>query len=139
MVAVSVKRRDQGRFPFSPKFRRFRLEIKWNRSIGPNGISGTTFEGQSNQTVLFHLTKLLFPVPLFSILFTRTITKRAVAWVGCVQPECKYRSIRSIRHVEFPEFQTGILLNGKHPRSRLVIGSWVDKLPWRFSGNHRAN
>ena len=36
----------------------------------------------------FHLTKLLSPVPLFCILLTRTITKRAVAWVGSVQPEC---------------------------------------------------
>ena len=73
MATVSVKRRDQGRFPFSPKFRKFRLEIKWNRPFrfGPNGISGTTFQGQS-KNVPFHLTKLLSPVPLFSILLTRT-------------------------------------------------------------------
>ena len=32
------------------------------------------------------LIKLLFPVPLFCILITRTITKRAVAWVESVQP-----------------------------------------------------
>ena len=43
--------RAQGHFPFSPKFRKFRLEIKWNRPFrfDPNGISGTTFEGQTNQ------------------------------------------------------------------------------------------
>ena len=44
--------------------------------------------GRSDRNVPFHLTKLLSPVPLFCILLTRTITKRAVAWVGSVQPEC---------------------------------------------------
>ena len=44
--------------------------------------------GRSDRNVPFHLTKLLSPVPLFCILLARTITKRAVAWVGSVQPEC---------------------------------------------------
>ena len=44
--------------------------------------------GQSDRNVPFHLTKLMCPVPLFCFLLTRTITKRAVAWVGFVQPEC---------------------------------------------------
>ena len=63
MAAVSVKRRDQGRFPFSPKFLKFRLEIKWNRlfRFGPNGISGTTFEGQSNQKCPFPFDKIIVP------------------------------------------------------------------------------
>jgi len=56
--------------------------------------------GRSDRNVPFHLTKLLFPVPLFCILLTRTITKRAVAWVGSVQTESQYRSLR---HVEFPK------------------------------------
>ena len=43
--------------------------------------------GRSDRNVPFHLTKLLSPVPLFCILLTRTI-KRAVDWVGSVQPEC---------------------------------------------------
>ena len=43
-------------------------------------------------------------VPHFCILLTRTITKRAVAWVGSVQPESQYRSIG---HVEFPKIQSG--------------------------------
>ena len=43
--------------------------------------------GRSDRNVPFHLTKLLSPVPLFCILLARTITKRAVAWVGSVQPE----------------------------------------------------
>ena len=34
---------------------------------------------RSDRNVPFHLTKLLFPVPPFCILLTRTITKRAVA------------------------------------------------------------
>ena len=40
--------------------------------------------GRSDRNVSFHLKKLLSPVPLFCILLTRTITKRAVAWVGSV-------------------------------------------------------
>ena len=44
--------------------------------------------GRSDRNVSFHLKKLLSPVTLFCILLTRTITKRAVAWVGSVQPEC---------------------------------------------------
>ena len=43
--------------------------------------------GRSDGNVPFHLTKLLFPVPLFCVLLTRTI-KRALAWVGSVQLEC---------------------------------------------------
>ena len=35
------------RFPFSLKFHKFRLEIKWNGSFwfGPIGIFGPTFDG----------------------------------------------------------------------------------------------
>ena len=48
-------------------------------------------------------------VPLFCILLSRTITKRAVAWVGTVQPECTVPlSTRSFRN-----FKPGFLLNGK--------------------------
>ena len=32
--------------------------------------------------------KLLFPVPLFCILLTRTITKREMVWFAAVQPKC---------------------------------------------------
>ena len=68
-----------------------------------------------DQKVPFHLTKLLSLVPLFCILLTRAITKRAVAWVGSLTG-----MYRSIRHVEFPRFQTGILLNGKRPATTLT-------------------
>ena len=43
---------------------------------------------RSDRNAPFHLTKLLSTAPLFCILLTRTTTKRAVAWVGSVQPEC---------------------------------------------------
>ena len=36
---------------------------------------------RTDRNVPFHLTKLLFPLPLFCVLLTRTMPKRAVAWV----------------------------------------------------------
>ena len=74
MAAVSVKRRDQGRFPFSPKFRKFRLEIKWTDYFGSVRAEylGAPLKVSRTKNVPFHLTKLLSPVPLFSILLTRT-------------------------------------------------------------------
>ena len=82
-VRIAVIEGNMGRFPFSPKFRKFRLEIKWKEPFQfcLTGIFGITF-------VPLHWTKLLSPVPLFCILLTRTIIRRAVAWVGSVQPEC---------------------------------------------------
>ena len=69
--------------------------VKWNGPFrfGPTEIFGTSLVkvahfdrsshfGRSDRNVPFHLT-----VPLFCILLTRTITKRAVAWVA-VQSEC---------------------------------------------------
>ena len=44
--------------------------------------------GWSDRNVPFHLTKLLSPVLLLCILLARTISKRAVAWLGSVQTEC---------------------------------------------------
>ena len=76
--------------------------------------------GRSDQNVPFHLTKLLSSVPLFCILLTRTITKRAVAWVGSVQSESECNAIgmyRSIGDVEFPKFQTGMFVEWKEPQS----------------------
>ena len=83
----------EGRFPFNPKCRKFLLEMertssvrsdwniwehlwRWSTSVGPTELS------------LSILTKLFSLVPLFCILLTRTITRRAVAWVGSVQTEC---------------------------------------------------
>ena len=71
------------RFTFSPKSLKFRLEMKW-KGLLRFSVTGTQF---GSTFVPFNLTNLLSPVPLFCILLTRTITKRAVAWVGSVQPE----------------------------------------------------
>ena len=57
--------------------------IKWNGpfQFGRTGIFGTTFEG--GPLISVGRTEMS-PVPLFRILLTKTITKRAVAWVGSV-------------------------------------------------------
>ena len=57
--------------------------------------------GRSDRNVPFHLTKLLSPVPFFCIQLTRTITKRAVARVGSVQPECTV----PLGTLNFPNFK----------------------------------
>ena len=67
--------------------------------------------GRSDRNVPFHLTKLFSPVPLFCILLARTITKRAVAWVGAVQPECTV----PLGTWNFRNFKPEFLLNGKRP------------------------
>ena len=54
------------------------------------------------------------PVPLFCILFTRTISKRA--WLGRV---CATRMYRSIRHIEFLKFQTGMFVEWKAPKNTI--------------------
>ena len=80
-----------GCFPFSPKFRKFRLEIKWNGPFrfGPTRIFGNAFEAGPLWPVrLFRsvepkcplpFDKIIVPstcVPLFCILLARTISKR---------------------------------------------------------------
>ena len=62
--------------------------LVWPEYLGPLVVhfDWSGHFGRSNQKV--SLTKLLSPVPLFCFLLTRTITKRMVAWVGSVQPEC---------------------------------------------------
>ena len=91
-------------------------------SIGPTGIFGISFEAGPPWLVwLFQLVgpkwpfpfdKMLSPVPLFCILLTRTITKRAVAWVGTGQPECTV----PLGKWNFRNFEPEFLLNGKRPR-----------------------
>ena len=71
--------------------------------------------GRLDRKIPFHLTKLLSPVPLFWILLTKTITKRAVAWVGSVQPECTV----PLGTWNFRNFKPEFLLNGKCPRGYL--------------------
>ena len=67
--------------------------------------------GRSDRNVSFHLTELLSSVPLFCILLARTISKRAVAWLGAVQPEC----IVPLGTWNFRSFKPEFLLNGKRP------------------------
>ena len=55
---------------------------RWSTLAGPVISVGPTELSFSILTKLFSL------VPLFCILLTRTITRRAVAWVGSVQTEC---------------------------------------------------
>ena len=69
------------------------------------------FFGRSDRNVPFHLTKLLSPVPLFCILLTRIITKRVVAWIGSMQPECTV----PLGKWNFQNFKPGFLLNEKCP------------------------
>ena len=85
--------------------------------------------GQSDRNVPFHLTKLLFPVLLFCILLTRIITKRVVAWVRSVQPECTVLlGKRNFRNLKLECF-----VQRKAPRVVLVMSftwptvSWLHK------------
>ena len=94
-----LKSRIQGRFPFNPKFRKFRLVHQMERTNSVwsdrNVNSGPALKvvhfdrsshfDLSDWNVPFRLTKFLSTVSLFCILLTRTITKRAVAWVGSVR------------------------------------------------------
>ena len=77
--------------------------------------------GRSDRNVSFHSAKLLSPVPLFRILLTRTITKRAVAWVGSEQPECTV----PLNTWNFRNFKTEFLLNGKLPTFTLYHPQWL--------------
>ena len=81
--------------------------------------------GWSDQKVPFHLTKLLSPVPLFCILLTRTITKRIVAWVRSVQPECTV----PLGTWNFRNFKPDFLLNGKRPNFQFLCQSRIN---WAF-------
>ena len=87
-----------GCFPFSPKFRKFRLEIKWNGPFrfGPTRIFGNAFEAGPIWPVrLFRsvepkcplpFDKIIVPstcLPLFCILLARTISKRVHLFKNC--------------------------------------------------------
>ena len=89
----------EGRFPFSPKFRKVRLEMEQTSSVRSDWniwehlwrwstLAGPVISVGPTELSFSILTKLFSLVPLFCILLTRTITRRAVAWVGSVQTEC---------------------------------------------------
>ena len=81
------------RIPFNAIFRTFRWYIKWNgiyiwsdRNIRDQLWRWSTLTGLVGPN--WQNWKLLSSVPFFCIQLTRTITKRAAAWVGSVQQEC---------------------------------------------------
>ena len=80
------------RFPFNPKFRKFRLVRLMERTISvwsDWNIRDELSRWLFDRNVPFHLAKVLSPVLIFCVLLlSRTITKRAVAWVWSVQLEC---------------------------------------------------
>ena len=109
---------QKGAFHSTQNSGNFGWHIKWNGPIwfGPTGTAlkvvhfdQSHYFSWSDWNVPFHLTKLLFPVPLFCILLTRTITKCTVAWDGSVQPECTV----PLGTWNFRNFKPKFLLNGK--------------------------
>ena len=86
-----IRRKSLGAFHSAQKFRKFRLEIKWNGPFwfGPTRIFGNAFEAGSlwlvqlfrsiEQKCPLPFGKIIVPstcVPLFCILLARTICKR---------------------------------------------------------------
>ena len=112
---------NKGCLPFSPKRRKFLLETKGNGPFrfGSTGIfdGGTLRPVRSFRLVApkfpFPFDKIVVAVSLFCIPPSSIITKRAVAWIGSIQPECSVPIImQKIQNLK-PEF----LLNGKHTRT----------------------
>ena len=144
---TALSRVSRGAFHLTQNSGNFGWHIKWNGPFrfGPTGIFGTSLKvvhfdrsrhfGRSDRNVPFHLTKLLSLVPLFCILLTRTITKRAVAWDGSVQPECTVPL--GFGRWNCRNFKPEFLLDEKGPRSPNLLfsgfvsfrvsGFWVEK------------
>ena len=113
------------RFPFIPKFRKFRLEIKWNGSFwfGPTGIFGTTFDRSAH----FRQIGLKDPFPFDKIIvpsatFLHPSYKNNNQTPGGLGPVCAtgmYRSMyRSIgRGISKLSRQTGIFGEWKAPHA----------------------
>ena len=87
----------------------------WIFDFGPEKLPGLSRNGpqlwrwstltvRSDRNVFIQLTKLLSPVPLFCFLLTWTITKRAVAWVGSVQPQCTVPLVRGVSEISYRHF-----------------------------------
>ena len=123
ILQLNTRPCNPGRFPFKSKFRTFRLVHQMERTISVwsdrnfrdqlwrwSTLTGLVISvGQTEMSLSVWQNFCPQAVPLFCILLSRTITKRAVAWVGSVQPECTVPlSTRSFRN-----FKPGFLLNGK--------------------------
>ena len=89
------------RFPFCPKFRKFWLEIKWNKPFrfGPTGIFGTTFEGRWDQKSL-PFDKIVVP----STALLHPAYKNNNQTGGGLGRVCATGMYHFIGHVEFPKF-----------------------------------
>ena len=90
--------------------------------------------GQSDRNVPFHLTKLMCPVPLFCFLLTRTITKRALAWVGSLQQECTVPmstwNFRNFKPESFVEWKALMVYNNLLMcLSSITINHWSGLVP----------
>ena len=115
------------RFPFSPKFRKFRLEIKWNGSFwfGPTGIFGTTFDRSAHFRQIglkgpFPFDKIIVP----SVTFLHPSYKNNIQTRGGLGPVCAtgmHRSMDSIGHgISKLSRQTGIFVERKAPHNLLL-------------------
>ena len=105
--------RIQGRFPFSPKFRKFRLEIKLERTVSVRSDRNiwehlwrwsTLTDPVISVDPTEKLTELLSLVPLFLY----PAYKKNNQTRGGLGRVCATGMYRSIGHVKFPKFQTGI-------------------------------
>ena len=102
-----------GRFPFNPKFRKFRTMHQTERTISV--IFGTSFEvGPHWPARLFRSVGPKCPVPFDKIVVPSTAllysaTKRGVAWVGYLQPG----GTVPLGTWNFRNFKPEFLLNGK--------------------------
>ena len=98
-----------GRFPFNPKFRKFRTMHQTERTISV--IFGTRFDrsgylGRLDRNVPFHLTNCC---PQYRCFVFCNQTRGALGRVFATGRDC------SIGHVEFPKFHTGIFIEWKAP------------------------
>ena len=110
--------------------------IKWNGpfGFGPTGIFGISFEGSPLRPIWsFWLVGPKCPFPFAKIVVPSTALlypayKNNNQTRGGLGRVCATGMYRSIGHVEFPSFQMGILLNGKHPIFRISgFGRYSDK------------
>ena len=117
--------RNQGHFPFSPKFRKFWSETQCNGPFwfGPTGVFGTSFEGGPlRSTQSFQLVRRKCPFPFVKIAVSSTIllhpaynnNKQMCGGLGLI---CAARMYRSTGHMEFPKFHTRIFVEWKAPQS----------------------
>ena len=113
---IRVYRKEfQGTFHSTQNCRKFRLVHQMERTISVLSYRNIRDQLWRSSTLTglarhfgpkypFLFDKLLSPVPLFCILVTRIITKRAVAWVWAWV--CATWMYRSIWHLKFPKFQS---------------------------------